>query len=207
MLSNETDPSGRSAHESGAKLDAGKPDIALVLGSFARALWEIAVLGTKGAIKYSPDGWLKVPNGINRYDSASLRHWLKEKMGEEIDPDMEVLHAVQTAWNSLARLELLLRQRDDQARLSGSVRRNPIDEDVHEEREDRGHQCRTLPDGQAVELLPSGSNVVQGIVRGFEFARCATSVPAERQPEEAAFEERIKGWVNDGRRTNSVYRP
>lgn len=34
----EHDPTGRSAHEPGAKLDAGKPRCGLVLGGFSRAL-------------------------------------------------------------------------------------------------------------------------------------------------------------------------
>jgi hypothetical protein len=36
---------------------------------------------------------------------------MKEWMGEERDPELLVLHAAQDAWNALARLELMLRQK------------------------------------------------------------------------------------------------
>jgi len=108
----EFDPNGLDAHAPGAKLDAGKPRPALVLGGFARALLEVSKVGTYGAVKYTENGWMEVENGVNRYDDADLRHWLYEKVGQEEDPDTELLHAAHKAWNSLARLDLLLRQRE-----------------------------------------------------------------------------------------------
>lgn len=109
----EKDPTGKSAHEAGAKLDAGKVRPALVLGGFARALLEVAKVGTFGAAKYTDNGWTTVPNGEERYDDALLRHWLKEKMGEQNDPDSELLHKAHAAWNALATLDLLLRNREN----------------------------------------------------------------------------------------------
>ncbi len=108
----EKDPFGKDAHTSGAKLDAGKARPSLVLGGFARALWEVVLVGTYGAVKYTDNGWQEVPNGEERYDDAKLRHWLKEKMGESVDPDTECLHLAHEAWNSLARLDLFLRNRE-----------------------------------------------------------------------------------------------
>lgn len=108
----ESDPTGRSAHEKGSKLDAGKVRPALVLGGFARALWAVAEIGTKGAAKYTDNGWQEVPNGVARYDDAKMRHWLKEKMGQELDADSEQMHAAHDAWNALARLDLLLREKE-----------------------------------------------------------------------------------------------
>ena len=99
-------------HEPGAKLDQDKPDVNLVLGNFARALMEVSKVGTAGAKKYSRNGWLEVPDGKNRYNSACERHYLKEQMGEEIDPDFGLLHAAHRAWNALAYLELILREED-----------------------------------------------------------------------------------------------
>lgn len=108
----ERDPSGKDPHESGAKLDDGKllPD--LVLGDFARALTAVVEVGTFGARKYSRSGWINVPDGINRYAEAKQRHWLKEKTGEAYDPDSGLLHAAHEAWNALARLDLMLRERE-----------------------------------------------------------------------------------------------
>jgi hypothetical protein len=106
----ETDPHGKDSHDPGAKLDFGKNRLDLVLGAFSRALWAVGEVGTYGAGKYSNNGWLEVPNGFERYSDAGLRHYLKECMGEEKDPDTQLLHAAHFAWNALARLELMLRE-------------------------------------------------------------------------------------------------
>lgn len=104
----EHDPTGRSAHEPGSKLDAGKRRPALVLGGFARALSAVADVGTYGARKYTDNGWRTVPDGIERYSEAMLRHWLSEAKGEQCDLETKLLHAAHLAWNALARLELML---------------------------------------------------------------------------------------------------
>lgn len=106
----EHDPNGLSPHEAGAKLDAGKPRAALVLGGFSRALLAVAEIGTYGAAKYSPRGWETVDNGRERYTDALLRHYLREETGKESDPESGLLHAAHLAWNALARLELILRE-------------------------------------------------------------------------------------------------
>lgn len=106
----EADPHGKDAHEPGAKLDHGKPRAALVLRGFARALMEVAKVGTYGAQKYTDNGWMEVPGGIERYDDAKMRHWFYEAMGEAADTETELIHAAHEAWNALARLELMLRR-------------------------------------------------------------------------------------------------
>jgi len=106
---NDTDPHGKNQHETGAKLDANKIRPALVLGAFPNALHHVCKVGTYGANKYSDNGWLDVPNGIERYTDAMLRHYLAEQI-EELDPESELNHAAHLAWNALARLELLLRK-------------------------------------------------------------------------------------------------
>jgi len=104
----EQDPNGLNAHQPGAKLDAGKVRAGLVLGGFSRALWAVSEVGTFGARKYTDNGWRSVENGIDRYTDAMARHLLLEAMGHCTDPDSELLHAAHTAWNALARLELML---------------------------------------------------------------------------------------------------
>jgi len=106
----EKDPTGRTPHEPGAKLDEGKPRVGLVLHGFPRALSEVAKVGTFGAAKYSDNGWMDVPNGIERYTDSLYRHTLKEAEGEAIAKDFGILHAGHAAWNALARLELMLRE-------------------------------------------------------------------------------------------------
>lgn len=110
----EKDPNGKSAHEPGSKLDAGKPRPGLVLGGFARSLAAVVDVGTYGATKYTDNGWMEVPGGIARYTDAMHRHLLKEATGEWADPDTGIAHAAHAAWNALARLDLMLRQRDGQ---------------------------------------------------------------------------------------------
>lgn len=107
-MNDERDPTGLSANEPGAKLDAGKL-LAGVLVDFSLALTAVAEVGTFGAKKYSRGGWQHVDRGIERYSDAKWRHALKERH-EPRDPDSGLLHAAHEAWNTLARLELMLRE-------------------------------------------------------------------------------------------------
>jgi Domain of unknown function (DUF5664) len=104
----ELDPNGKDAHTPGAKLDAGKPRVSLMMSGFSNALLEVAKVTTFGAAKYTPGGWRTVPNGLERYADAQMRHVLKAAGGEVLDPDSALLHAAHTAWNALAVLELTL---------------------------------------------------------------------------------------------------
>lgn len=105
----ETDPNGLDPHQPGAKLDAGKVRMGLVMRGFARALFEVGRVGTYGAGKYSPNGWMEVENGEERYMDAGLRHLVDDAV-EEIDKDTDLRHLAQAAWNLLAVLELRLRE-------------------------------------------------------------------------------------------------
>jgi hypothetical protein len=106
--SGEKDPRGYGQHDPGAKTDEGKPDCSLLL-MFGKALRAVAGVGTFGAVKYTRGGWQEVPDGINRYTAALIRHLCDEHY-EEFDKDLPVRHAAQVAWNALARLELILRK-------------------------------------------------------------------------------------------------
>lgn len=108
----DKDPTGRSQHAPGAKLDGGKIRPALVLGAFSRALQAVSGVGTFGAKKYSDNGWLSVPDAQQRYTDALLRHYLAEAAGEHTDPESHLAHAAHLAWNALARLELMMREHD-----------------------------------------------------------------------------------------------
>lgn len=108
MSKEEKDPDGIDQHAPGAKLDEGKI-LGGVLGDFGLALLAVAEVGTFGANKYTRGGWQTVDNGIERYTDALWRHLLKEKY-EDNDDQSELLHAAHLAWNSLGRLELMLRK-------------------------------------------------------------------------------------------------
>lgn len=101
-----TDPNGIPQHAPGAKLDAGKVRLGLVLGHFSKALWAVGEVGTYGAKKYTDAGWRVVPDGVQRYEDAMLRHFLKLQQGEENDPESGMSHRAHMAWNALAVLEL-----------------------------------------------------------------------------------------------------
>ena len=112
--SSEADPSGLSPHAPGAKLDAGKNRVWLMLEGFAPALsllmdehttnpgrrvvaadramirwpWAleaIAEVTTIGAKKYTPGGWAEVENGFARYMDAYGRHGLDRAKGKIYD--------------------------------------------------------------------------------------------------------------------------
>lgn len=109
----EADPSGLALSQAGAKADAGKLLPRLVLGEFSRALTEVVRIGTFGARKYSPRGWLSVPNGRERYAEAADRHQLQVNQGKLVDDGVGGtggLHKAQVIWNLLAELELELRE-------------------------------------------------------------------------------------------------
>ena len=111
-LLKEVDPYGMYQHQSGSKLDSGKVKAALVINGFARALNEVAKVGTFGANKYTDNGWVDVPDALSRYDNAKVRHMLEEGMGYLYDEDSGLLHAAHEAWNALAKLHFLLQELD-----------------------------------------------------------------------------------------------
>lgn len=109
----ETDPLGKDLKSGGAKADAGKlPLLRGCIQYFPRALLAIAEVSQKGANKYSWKGWETVPDGINRYGNALARHLAAEEIEGPIDNETKCLHAAQVAWNALARLELILREKE-----------------------------------------------------------------------------------------------
>lgn len=119
--SKEIDPTGRKPNDPGAKLDQGKNRLGLVLFGFARALQAVGRVGTYGATKYSDNGWMQVPDGERRYTDAMLRHLMSEAEGEEIYPSTGLMHAAQTAWNALSRLELMLREKETNTNPKGET--------------------------------------------------------------------------------------
>jgi hypothetical protein len=110
---NEHDPTGLLPSDPGAKLDAGKPMVGSVLSLFSNALLDVAKVGTYGATKYSMGGWQHVDNGVERYEDAQMRHWIKRHSGEEYDGDTHLRHAAHEAWNALAKLELMIREQQE----------------------------------------------------------------------------------------------
>lgn len=100
--------------EPGVKLDDGKIRLStLVLGYFPRALMALGFVSEFGAEKYTIDGWSSVPGAHTRYSDAMVRHQLAELAGEFTDADSGLAHDAHLAWNALARLELRLREEEN----------------------------------------------------------------------------------------------
>lgn len=80
----------------------GMPNALQALGKCMT--WAIEAKG------YEELDFLTVPNGPQKYRGAMYRHDQKEILGEEFDDESGLIHATHTAWNAMARLELLLRE-------------------------------------------------------------------------------------------------
>jgi hypothetical protein len=95
------------------KHDEGKaPVVRGLLQYFPNALRAVSDVSGYGYEKYkSWGGWLDVPDARARYTDALGRHLLAEFGGQDFDEESDCLHAAHAAWNALARLELILRNR------------------------------------------------------------------------------------------------
>lgn len=95
------------------KYDGGKaPVFRGALDYFPRAIEAVAQVSAFGASKYAWKGWEGVEDGVARYSDAMVRHVTYQAKGEILDPDSGLLHAAHTAWNALARLELYIREQE-----------------------------------------------------------------------------------------------
>lgn len=94
----------------------GKIRMDLVMQDMPRAIEALArvmtwALDEKG---YKESDWLHVPDAIDKYSGGMHRHDNKEKRGQEFDDESGLEHAIHTAWNAMARVELILRKKEAQ---------------------------------------------------------------------------------------------
>lgn len=82
------------------KFDKDKPNCGLIYKGFAKALLEVAKVGTFGAKKYAPDSWKTIEQ--EAYVSALFRHLLAWLDGETYDNESGFNHLSHCAWNALA---------------------------------------------------------------------------------------------------------
>lgn len=83
------------------------------VGYFPKAISGVASVSAFGATKYAWKGWEHVPDGIDRYTDAMVRHLVQEATGEVLDPDSGLPHAWHVAWNALARAELIMKEQNN----------------------------------------------------------------------------------------------
>ncbi len=98
------------------KYDQGKsPTFRGAIGYFPQAIIGVASVSAFGATKYAWKGWRHVPDGVDRYTDALVRHLIAEAKGEIYDAESGLPHSYHVAWNALARAELLEESRKEQS--------------------------------------------------------------------------------------------
>lgn len=108
------DPSKEGRKKGKVRMDLVVQDMPRAIEALARVMtW--ALSGEKG---YAESDWLHVPDGIQKYHGGLHRHDNKEMRGQTLDDESGLHHAIHTAWNAMARVELILREeeaKNDQA--------------------------------------------------------------------------------------------
>lgn len=90
----------------GRKFDQGKLDYTLLPWD---ALTEVVKVLQHGVEKYARDNWLHVPNALERYEAAGMRHRIARLQGEEMDPESGYSHLAHEACCILFQLALKAR--------------------------------------------------------------------------------------------------
>ena len=113
------------------KLDAGKlPVVRGFIQRFPRAIYAVTKVSVVGTTKYevpiSDNSYAQVKDGYGRYTDAMGRHILDEAIqgavnvekGGALPPEgMELFHAAQAAWDAMARLEIMLIEQENYAKM------------------------------------------------------------------------------------------
>lgn len=90
MASLEEVIASQTATSGGRKFDGGKRQYGLVPPIAFAQFVDVLTVGAK---KYEPDNWRRVPNAVDRYFDAAMRHmWDGWKAGEQLDPETQKHH-------------------------------------------------------------------------------------------------------------------
>lgn len=115
---------GAQFKETAIKHDGGKAPVWQgFLNRFPLAVMGVALVSEYGFRKYGTyDGWEKVPDGLNRYTDAKARHEVLQSIeGPYDDNDSGLAHALQEAWNAMARAQILLATRQIEMRRGNEI--------------------------------------------------------------------------------------
>lgn len=80
------------------KFDEGKRDYTLLPINELEQVLDVLEFGAK---KYKPNAWKDVPNGLERYKKAMLRHLMEYLKGNELDSESGLEHLSHLATNVL----------------------------------------------------------------------------------------------------------
>jgi hypothetical protein len=102
---------GKKGQE-GKKYSEGKAPMGILLKQFRLALQAVAMRSKKGHEKYkeTDQDWMnfkRVPDAIEEYTNGTARH-----LAYIGDDETELGHEAATAWNALARLQLILEKQN-----------------------------------------------------------------------------------------------
>lgn len=99
-----------SENRGGMKFDGGKPRVELLLQGMPNVLLGVSEVLTFGANKYAAHSWQKVPEGVNRYEAAAMRHKLARMKGEELDSESKLHHIYHEICSLMFVAELLQKE-------------------------------------------------------------------------------------------------
>ena len=78
------------------KFDSGKNRLDLIDPSFILRIGRVL---TFGANKYEDNSWKQVPDAVNRYYAAAMRHLMAYRDGEVLDQESGLPHLAHAACN------------------------------------------------------------------------------------------------------------
>ncbi len=80
------------------KKDKDKVRLDLVQPEFIEEVGEVLTFGAK---KYAADSWKEIPDPVDRYYAALMRHILSWRKGEKADPESGMPHLWHAACNCM----------------------------------------------------------------------------------------------------------
>lgn len=116
------------------KADSGKSNPLLLMAGFPNALERVNRTLDYGAIKYEAHSWKNVPDGVNRYDAAAMRHQRERMKGTRYDDESWLHHRSHEIVCLLMAFELELR--DIEQGVRGGMVFNPNPPQSHKDEAD-----------------------------------------------------------------------
>ncbi|EJW92098.1 hypothetical protein EVA_19794 [gut metagenome] len=80
-------------------------------------LEDVVRVYTFGAKKYGPNTWKDLPDGLQRYKAALLRHLVEFEKGHILDDESHIEHLAHVIWNAIAMLTVSKNDKTTQDRL------------------------------------------------------------------------------------------